>query len=320
MIEKGETGLPVRYDPLLIEEAVFLALRGHPDAKRYHQKRDRLYEISDPEERERSFQNLHQAWFSRLGLASQIEKAVAERHQLNSTVTTCVIARATSKKEEGAELFVNPDEGLSGKERRNVRILICPESFLESPPLLLTFLRHELQHITDMLDPGFGYNPALPAVEGGPTYDRLLQNRYCVLWDATIDGRMVRRGWAPESIRAERLNDFAQAFPMLGDETGQLFGRFFDQEPHTHAKLIAFARDPRTALAGSPEGPHPGGRCSLCRFPTYVFEPNPECLPAEVISQICQDFPQWRSDHGLCEQCADLYKGRTQFENAQFPF
>ena len=316
MIDKGEIGLPVRYDPLLIEEAVFLTLRGHPESDLYHQQRNRLYEISDPEEHERSFQDLHRSWFSHLGLASQIEKAVAEQHHLISTVKSCVIVRASRKKEEGAELFVNPEERLSGKERRNVRILICPESFLESPPLLLTFLRHELQHITDMLDPGFGYDPVLPTAEGGPTYDRLLQNRYRVLWDATIDGRMVRRGWAPESIRAERLNDFAQAFPMLGNATAQLFGRFFDQESHTHSELIAFARDPRAALEGSSETPHPGSRCPLCCFPTYVFEENPECLPAEIIFQIRRDFPQWRSAQGLCQQCADLYKACTQTEPA----
>ena len=43
----------IRYDPGLVEEAVFLAIEGHPEAKRFHKERDRIYRIKDPEERER---------------------------------------------------------------------------------------------------------------------------------------------------------------------------------------------------------------------------------------------------------------------------
>ncbi|MBI2985338.1 MAG: hypothetical protein HYY45_01085 [Deltaproteobacteria bacterium] len=299
---------PIHYDPSLMEETVFLALGEDREAKKFHRERDRLYGITDAEERERAFQDFHGAWFFRLGLSEQIEKAFGEQPLLSSSVKGCLVARAPGKREEGGELFVNPEEKLSGREQRTVSIFLLPESLL-NPSVLLTFLRHELLHITDMLDPGFGYERELPAAEAGPTHVRLLKERYRALWDATIDGRMVRRGWAPESLRAERLCDFRQTFPMFGEETEDLFSRFFDREPHSHAELVAFILDPR-ALAAVPEAHHPGGRCPLCGFPTYAFEPHPECLSSDVIGQITQDFPRWHPSHGLCGQCAELYRAR----------
>ncbi len=299
---------PLRYDPGLVEEAVFLAAEGHPEAKRFHRERDRIYRINHPEERERAFNELHRGWFLQLGLADQIEEAVSEQPLLSSGVNSCLVARAPGKHEEGAELFVNPEEKLSEKERRTVSVFLRPESLLD-PSALLTFLRHELMHITDMLDPGFGYEPQLPPGEGGPTHDRLLKERYRVLWDATIDGRMVRRGWAPESLRAERLREFCDTFPMFGQKSESRFSYFFDQEAHTHAELVAFISDPRAVMA-TPSAPHPGSRCPLCGFPTYDFEPEPEHLSPELLDQITRDSPRWRPTHGLCRQCADLYRAR----------
>jgi len=302
----------VRYDPWLIEEAVFLAVGGQPEAKRLHRERSPLYGITNAEAREQAFQDFHRAWFFRLGLSEPIEKALAEQPLLSASVKSCLVARAPGKREEGAELFVNPDPGLSETDRRTVSIFLRPESFL-NPSALLTFLRHELLHIADMLDPNFGYEPALPPAEGGPTHDRLLRDRYRALWDATIDGRIVRRGWAPESLRAERLSEFGRVFPMFGDESKNLFSRFFDREPHTHAELVAFVLDPKS-FDDALKAPQPGGRCPLCGFPTYAFEP--ETLSPEVTAQIVQDFPRWLPSHGLCRQCADLYRARQSSANA----
>lgn len=301
-------GISLCYDPGLVEEAVFLGAGEHAAAKRFHRERDQIYKIAHPEERERAFQDFYRAWFFHLGFTEQIEKALSEQPLLSAGVKGCLVARAPGKPEEGAELFVNPEEKLSDRERRTVSIFLRPESLL-NPSVLLTFLRHELLHITDMLEPSFGYERELPAAEAGPTHNRLHKERYRALWDATIDGRMVRRGWADESLRAERLCDFRQIFPMFGEETEDLFSRFFDREPHTHAELVAFVLDPR-AIAGTAQGSHPGSRCPLCGFPTYTFEPEPEHLSPELVLQITQDFPRWHPSHGLCRQCADLYRAR----------
>ncbi len=300
----------VHFDPPFVEDVVFLALRRHPEAKAFYSKRNSLYEIAGPEDRERAFEDFHRRWFIRLGLAEPLTQAIHEQPLLTANVMLCAVARAPKKAEEGAELFVRSQEGPGEKERKTVRILLRPESLLD-PVALLTFLRHELMHTTDMLDPSIGYEPLLPVLEGGISHDRLLKDRYRVLWDVTIDGRMVKRGWAPESTREERLHEFCRVFPMFGEEGPQVFSRFFDREPHSHAELVAFACDPRAKLKDSSTTPHPGSRCPLCDFPTYTFEPKPEELPKQAIAQITRDFPSWIPSRGLCIQCADIYRTRA---------
>jgi len=297
----------IRYEPRFIEDVLLYALRGHKREREFQLRRNRLYGIADPEEREKAFQELDQQWFARLELGAPVDQAISEQPLLRLSLDYCLVARAPGKREEGAELFVNPHAGALPGEKPTAALFLRPQSFLDRAALL-TFLRRELFHVVDMLDPSFGYEPALPAAEGGPTHDRLLKNRYRILWDTTIDGRMARRGWLPESVRAERLTEFNCAFPMLGRQTEQLFCRFFDRESRTHAELVALAFNPRAALQDSAASPSPGSRCALCGFPTYAFEPEPEILPDEVIAQIAKDFPKWHPSHGLCRQCADIYR------------
>lgn len=300
---KAETFL--RFDPRLVEEAIFLVMREEPESAAFDQARDQLYRTEDPEERDRAFREFHSRWFSRLGLAEPIQRALNEQPALTSLVNCCIVARSVKRQEEGAELFVNQEKETAAKQQRVVRILLMPESFLAAAALL-TFLRHELIHIMDMLDAGFGYEPHLPAAEGGPTHEGLVKDRYRVLWDATIDGRLVRRGWLPPATRARHLLSFTRAFPMFGAEVDQVLERFFAGGPHTHAELLAFACAPRGAELNTQ--PSTGGKCFLCGFSTYAFEPDPNLLPAEVLQQITADFPCWHPRLGLCAQCADLYR------------
>jgi hypothetical protein len=296
----------LRYDPHLVEEAIFLVVKDRPQERIFHRGRDQLYRIADAEARDRAFQEYHSSWFTRLGLHLPLEQALAEQPTILQAVHTCVVGYAPTQKDEGAELFVSPPAaGLNERERRAVGVLLRPVSFLD-PDTLLGLLRHELLHIADMLDPDFGYEPAFPQPQGGPAAEHLLRDRYRMLWDTTINGRMVRRGWASPAIRERCLRDFTHVFPLLGAGALAAFARFFDTGPHTHAELLAAARE----LGGNPRKPGQSGRCPLCRFPTYVFEPHPEYLPTPVIARIAQDFPAWRPAHGLCVQCADLYRAQ----------
>lgn len=297
----------LRYDPRFVEEAIFLACRNHPEKSAIQDQRERLYEIDDPERRERAFQEFNRSMFLRLRLADPIETALGEQPTVVSGVKECVVSRAPGKKEEGADLFVSPDPGLDETARRRVRILLRPQS-LSSPGSLLTYLRHELFHIADMLEPRFGYRPELPAAAGGPTHDRLLMDRYRILWDATIAGRMVRRGWLPGSVRAEQCALFRGAFPMFGDKTGPVFDSLFDHELPTHAELVALVVDPCGAAGVRPDRPAGGNRCPLCGFPSHAFARSPEDLGDEALAEIRRDFPRWEPSLGMCRQCADLYR------------
>jgi len=295
------------YDPRLIEEAVFHAQRDCYVSAELQERRNRIYEIADVDERERLFNELNRAWFDRLGLGKVIEQSLQEQPFIGAHVERCFVVGATQAKEEGAELFVASDDVKHSHGRRTLRLLIRPESLLNAEELR-TFLRHELFHISDMLDPAFAYEPTLPKAEGGPTYDTLITNRYRVLWDVTIAGRMMRRGWLPDSARDQQLKDFRQAFPMLEEKGEEYFRRFFDADQPKHAALAAFAFDPRAAADRLKGQTATGTHCPLCKFPTHSFEPGPENLRDEVLATIGRDFPQWTPALGLCRQCADLYR------------
>jgi hypothetical protein len=299
--------MAVHYDPKLMEEAVFHVQRDSYVARELDERRRRIYEISEPEERERLFQDLYREWFVRLGLGDAIEQALQELPIISALVNDCYIACATQAKQEGAELFVAPKDASEKSQRRTLRILIRPESLLERETAI-TFLRYELYHIADMLDPAFAYHPTLPSTDGGPTYDTLVTNRYRVLWSITISGRMMRRGWLTQTTRSQALKDFCQAFPMLQDGAEKYFELFFDADQPRHSTLAAYAVNPRAAVGQLDYRSVAGTHCPLCRFPSHCFEPDPEKMAAEVLAAIAQDFPGWSPARGLCAQCADLYR------------
>jgi len=245
-----------------------------------------------------------------LELDGVIARAIEEQPLIGDHVATCFVARAGQPKDEGAELFVAADPAIAPRGRRTLRILIRPEWLLRRE-ILTPFLRHELLHIADMLDPVFAYETVLPVTEGGPTHDNLITNRYRVLWDVTIDGRMAKRGWCDPEIRERAFRNFLAGFPMLGEAGGEVFQRFFDAPQPRHSELAAFVLDPRPTAVHRAEKFAAGTHCALCRFPTQAFEPAPQSLAGEILTEIQKDFPQWRPAQGLCSQCADLYRARN---------
>jgi hypothetical protein len=299
--------LALHYDPRLVEETLFHMQRDGRVPKELQRERARIYTLADPDERDRRFNDLSQSWFRRLGLDRTVEQALGEQPVISSLVRHCFVVRATQSKEEAAELFVAAERAPENEPRRTLRILVRPETLLK-PESTAAFLRHELFHVADMLDPAFAYEPALPKTEGGPTYDTLIINRYRALWDVTINGRMVRRGWLPEEAREQQLDEFCRAFPMIEEKAEECFKRFFDTDQPTHREIAAFALDPRAASGENKKGAASGTHCPLCKFPTHGFEPEPESLPDDLLAAIQQDFPQWTPDRGLCRQCADLYR------------
>lgn len=301
--------LVIHYDPRLLEEAVFHACQERHIRREFDQERNRIYDVADADEREKNFSRLYRRWFERLGLSQPIEEALSEQSLIGDDVGECFILCAVLVKDEGAELFIATGREPAKQRRCTLRILIRPQTLLRRESAL-AFLRHELFHISDMLDPGFAYEPALPKTDGGPTYDSLMVSRYRVLWDTTINGRMVRRGWLPNEVREQQLDEFRRTFPMLGERTEESFERFFDADQPRHVALAAFALDPRAAIGQVQMRTAAGTHCSLCKFPTHSFEPEPENLPDHVLAAIRRDFPHWTPAQGVCIQCAGLYQAR----------
>jgi len=293
------------YHPLLIEEAVLIAVSGHPEEVHFRGERDRLYEMPQGQERECAFHDLHQNWFDRLGLSRPLREAFATWLILMESTSRVVLVKSRSKKDEGAELYQATEKspGIE-RERRTILIRLRPE-MLARPDDLLPFLRHELLHIVDLLDPGFGYRPfsdgPLPSIA-----DWSQRERYHLLWDITIDGRLNRMGLLEPSARVSDLVAFQRVFSVPAPELEASFSLFFDREGHTHDDLVSFSRFPERGLAGEDSESIGRGRCSLCQFP---FEDLPAASgepPPRVIEIIRALYPSWRPGEPVCPHCIDL--------------
>jgi hypothetical protein len=300
----------IECQPQLIEDSVLRAIAGHADALLFWKERDRLYENPDSDDREKAFQSLSRSWFSRLCLDKPLREVLALWPILTTSTGRCVLIKARSRKDAGAELFLAPTEfGLGECERRTIAIQLTPE-LLSHSHQLLDFLRHELLHLVDMLDPSFGYEPNFPKTDGGPTHDALLQARYGVLWDITVDGRLFQRGWLSDSMRKRHFDIFKRTFAGSAEKVEEVFSNFFDQNSHTHRELVEFARQPHKWLSVSSLDVSTTGRCALCHFPTFHLIKINE-LPLDVSVRISKNHPAWDRSHSICRQCADLYEART---------
>ena len=90
----------VRYDPRLIEEAVFLALRDRPETREFQKQREGVYEVADPQERERVFGELNCSWFVQLGLGKIVDQALHEQSQIASSVASCFVGCVAQAKKK----------------------------------------------------------------------------------------------------------------------------------------------------------------------------------------------------------------------------
>jgi hypothetical protein len=299
------------YDDRLVEAAVLGVEPSRPRAERvvFRRQRDPLYEIGDPEERERRFRAVHNEWFRRWHLDDPLATALHERPLVTTSTARCLVSLLAGARDEGADIFGAARTAEDAALERTVVVKVRPERFVE-PTALLGFLRHELLHVADMLDPAFGYHrTAVGMDDASPTHERLLRDRYRVVWDATVDGRLVREGRAPASRRADRWAEFDRTLGPGGPALEAAFARWFDDPAPTHGAIAAFVREP----AGPSPAASSGVRlCPVCRFPTTAFENSPESLPAGVRAEIARRHGGWTPRDGVCVQCADLYLARDR--------
>jgi hypothetical protein len=287
---------PVEYEPRLVEAAVLAAVRRRNQEAIFLRDRDGPYETEDLEARETAFAALHTRWFEQLALDGPLRVALGERPEIPGGCAGGLIVRAVVASDEGADLRVTPDALPT--------LLVCARAeTLSRPERFLDLLRHELLHVADMLDRRFGYAPTIGDAVS-PAHERLLRDRYRVLWDVYVTGRLVRLGHAAVEVRSERSRDFARAFPRLGSRTEAAFKRFFDASVCTHRDLADFAERPD-------DGPAATGRCPLCGLPAPALEPGAARLAAGVLTAIEADFAAWRPADGVCGRCAELYQQRA---------
>jgi hypothetical protein len=286
----------VELDPALVEEAVLQAADGssRETLRRYRKERDAIYEIEDSDRREAAFREMDARWFRKLRLDAPLVDLLREFEPLFARICRAVVLMAARLRDEGADLHEGPG-GLV------LALRLTPGSVLDFERAA-TFLRSELLHVEDMLDPAFGYERDPPSIESDPVYEKLVRDRYRVLWNTSVDGRLAREGRLPSEGEARRRREFLATFSMLGSEAEGHFERFFHGPRPSHGDFLSFAREVDGRAAG---------KCPLCRFPTARFRGEGEPLKPEVEDRIRRDFPEWSVSEGICMQCADLYEART---------
>lgn len=297
--------MQLRYDEDLIEAAVFLCAsgrrKGAPSLQiaRFHRERERLYQVLDPDERNTAFFRLHLEWFREWGLEQPLNNALKEFTLLRQRLEVLAVRKTTSKKDEGAELYVNEAGERTG-------LLALRLERLEDDASLETYLRHEFTHLHDMLDPSFGYEPVLNLPGVNAAQRRLATERYRLLWDITIDGRLAAGGRQPMTARELHESAFARGYCFWPESRRvEVFETLWHNRATKHSKLVDFIADPRGLRQTS--GPAPGASCPLCDFPTFAWALGSELRPG-ITERIAAEFPEWTLNDGLCKRCLETYE------------
>lgn len=296
--------MQLRYDEDLIEAAVFLVARRAAglQALRFHRERERAYAILDPDDRNAAFFAVHLAWFREWGMEQPLTDCLNEFPLLATHLDLLALRKAQRKTDEGAELYVSTETG-----RRSGILALSPDRLGSQPARLSQFLRHEFSHLSDMVDPAFGYVPELDLAGRSPARQRVARERYCLLWDICIDGRLAVRGQAEPAMRSRHAAAFATMFPSWPLEQREtIFQSLWTDRSPTHARLVSLLDDPSYDSRENIQ-PAPGAFCPLCGFPTFTWA-APEELDSAVIARIAGEFPHWRMDQGLCARCHAVYK------------
>jgi hypothetical protein len=249
--------------------------------------------------RESAFRELDTRWFARFQIARPLQAALSEHAFIHGAVSKCFVLEARSTKEQGADLHENREAG----SPPTLVIRLQPQTLIASDRLL-ALLRRELLHVTDMLDPDFGYERELPAFSGGPTYENIIRARYRVVWNTTIDGRLVAQGRLPPSVEEQSFREFLATFGSLCSDPRKHFDEHFRNRRPRHREIVSFA-----ISQGSPDSATTTARgmCPLCQLPTAKLHGR---FSPEIASILRKEYPDRDLKIGICRQCLDLYEAQ----------
>lgn len=320
--------MTVEYDQVLVEQATFLAVRQSADLEReFHGVIDPVYEMTDEESRQGAYAAVFRDYFAKLKLDRLIEGLLAERPLIKAHVGSCLVREAARRKDESAELFVQEKESDSTADTRTLVIQACPQSLIrncggaaDSDAFTLR-IRRELLHVSDMLEPRFEYDRT--AITGLPAQQNLVRDRYAVLWDIYVEGRLIREGRSDDANGSRLERGFRRAFSGHVEQFGcDAFQFVIEAEQLTHPTLMAWAREPDGLFTRGGEMPalsvqSGGQRCPLCGFPTHDWydfgEGSDESVADQsvadesVVAEIKKDHADWTTELGACRQCTEIF-------------
>ncbi len=316
--EEDTKTLEIMYDQQLVDDIVYKGLAKQEMAgdleiyKEYHERRDAIYEL-EQEKRARKFKELDNDIFNKLGYDLYVRGIFDEYPDIEEVVEEIHVRRATTRQNEGSNVV---DEG------KKVIIRLYPELFIEDGREIRRVLRHELMHVSDMMNSKFKYN-VNEEFSPSPMEDRLMRDRYRLFWDISVDGRLVNKGLETTATREERKREFDSFFSKIPDETRELiFSKMWEaEEPMAHDRMVELSKDNNKVLAlaaGSRSaeelieetkklGPLPGTTCTLCGFPSFDWAEE-AAEDEDIVKVLKEDFPDWKPQDGVCSRCAEYYK------------
>lgn len=329
--------MEIRFQPALLQEVIDSFVEktereGDPTYyKEFHQYADPIYERFSLDDREGEFKKLYQFLFGIWGFADIVRDTFDEFPTLRERIGIVLVRGVLKEDQEGVDILrkwgsVEQELARQFEEKglKGVGIKLLPRRFYD--PALTRYCRHELMHISDMLDPVFGYDPDTK-VGQNPGEETLILHRYRVLWCLNIDSRLQAVGKESMLSKEDRFKEFRSWYRKIpATQLRSVFEGLWQTENMTHSELVEMATDTTRVLdrALEIEGSElpqiqtkvmlmPGFPCPLCRFPTYNWVESLETnVEKHVLDFIREHHPGWDTEFGACDRCVEVYKLRAE--------
>lgn len=302
----------LEFEPALLEQSVFLALRANAANlfSEYRRRSDELYNEKILDTREAGFASLSREFFQRTGLEAAICGIVNCYTGLMSRLDALILLHCDRSRDEDAELFCN------SQNRFTALLRIRPETMIYKPSLERIAL-HEIGHIDDMLNPAFEYTPKFCIPDVNAEQAGMIRDRYRALWDLFIDARLVARQLPSGHDRKWHELNFMRLFgvSMLTKRIFENLWRNRFALATTNAVLIQAAQHPveLARLAGLEiDGKDAASEvrgfaavCPFCGCPTMRWASADSLSSPRVLQRLRKNHPLWKAKDGLCAQCIE---------------
>jgi hypothetical protein len=261
-------------------------------------------------DRAEGFDAVYRRFFAEWGYEGLIEEVVDEHPLAARAVDAIWLGCAEREGSAGADL--------GGPALRQLGISL-PFALFSEPEALRLFLRRELLHVEDTLDPEFGYRPG-PLLAGRPgAMENLARDRLRLLWGLSVDGRLARRFPEYERLRADGLEQARELYRSLPQPLPErlVVALWSGPRPRFEELRLQACDNERLFEAYLPEARPEigqflaGSPCPLCGFPVARIVVKWEGAEQRRLTpRIREDFPEWRQELGACERCLEGYAVR----------
>lgn len=310
--------MEILYDTTLVEDVVFREIKRREsagkdsDVRQYYDKHKEIYKRRE-DLKEKLFEKLHEEFFHKFGFDKPLLNVLPEFKEFEGKIKNIIVFKALTMSQEEASM---------SSDSQKVGLRIHPEQFFFQSKLV-SFIKHELKHISDMIDEDFKYRKYNETGAVSPAQENAIRSRYKNIWDISIDGRISRQGKETVVSKEERFAEFKELYRSIPHpHLNEIFEALWNSEKLTHDEILAMAKDFKvliknySSMSDELRGEAimlPGTPCPLCKFPTFDWSRNLFEEKESVLTAIKKDYPWWSIEKGLCGRCLEVYKVRSEW-------